>query len=146
MKRANLLHHFSRSEAGTSLVEFAIVTPLLALLLLGLIDFGRYMQIADVVTNAARAGVQYGAQGLGTATDTVGMQNAALGDAQSLPGMTAQATYWCTPLPSCAMPAVGRRIVYVQVTTTGVFQSLFQYPGLPTSVRVSDHAIMQVAQ
>lgn len=144
MQRATILADFCRSETGASLVEFAIVAPLLALLLLGVIDFGRYMQIADVVTNAARAGVQYGAQTIGTASDTVGMQNAALSDAQGLAGMTAQASYWCTP--SCAVPPVGRRIVYVQVTTTGTFQSLFHYPGLPTSVRVSDNAIMQVAQ
>ena len=35
------LHRFLREDAGTTLVEFAIVLPLFLLLFLGLIDFGR---------------------------------------------------------------------------------------------------------
>ena len=43
-----------RCESGTSLVEFAIVLPFLALLLIGLIDFGRYTYDAVLAANAAR--------------------------------------------------------------------------------------------
>jgi len=53
---------FLRSDRGTSLVEFAIVLPVLMFLLVGLSEFGRFGYYAILAANAARAGVQYGAQ------------------------------------------------------------------------------------
>src|SRR5947209_1697573 len=49
-----------RARAGQSLVETALVIPVLALLTFGLLDFGRayYFQVA--VTNAAREGSRTG--------------------------------------------------------------------------------------
>lgn len=53
-------HTHFRSESGQSLVELALVTPLLLLLALGVIEMGRYAYISIVVGNAARAGASYG--------------------------------------------------------------------------------------
>ena len=49
-----------RGRAGQSLVEMAMVLPVLALLTFGLVDFGRayYFQVA--ITNAAREGARTG--------------------------------------------------------------------------------------
>ena len=48
-----------RSERGTALVEFALIAPLLFLLLFGIIDFGRalnyYNQVTQLAGQAARA-------------------------------------------------------------------------------------------
>lgn len=44
---------------GQSLVEFAIVAPLLLLLVLGAMDFGRMFYAKIVITNAAREGANY---------------------------------------------------------------------------------------
>ena len=46
------------AERGASAVEFAIVFPLLFLILAGIIDFGRFMFTASIVTNAAREGAR----------------------------------------------------------------------------------------
>lgn len=51
----------SRGRRGAAAVEFAVVLPLLVLLLLGGADFGRCFYSAMAVTNAARAGAEYGA-------------------------------------------------------------------------------------
>ena len=48
------------SESGQSLVELALLTPLLLLLALGVIEVGRYTYIGIVVGNAARAGASFG--------------------------------------------------------------------------------------
>ena len=52
------------SESGSSLVEFAIILPLLFLLLFGIIEFGIFMHDRAILINAsregARAGVLYG--------------------------------------------------------------------------------------
>src|SRR3990170_1490137 len=48
-----------RSERGAASVEFASTLPLLILILLGTIDFGRFAYAAIAVTNAARTGAAF---------------------------------------------------------------------------------------
>lgn len=52
-----------RRQSGTALVEFAIVLPLLLLLLFGIVEFGLILYDKAVITNAtreaARAGIVY---------------------------------------------------------------------------------------
>jgi hypothetical protein len=46
------------SERGAELIEFALVFPMLLLVMLGIIDFGFLFQRYEVVTNAAREGAR----------------------------------------------------------------------------------------
>lgn len=48
-----------REERGIALVEFAIVLPLLVIITLGTIDFGRAYLLWNQVKNAAREGAAY---------------------------------------------------------------------------------------
>ena len=47
-------------RGGQALVEFALVLPILLLLFLGVVEFGRAWMIRQVVTNAARSGARSG--------------------------------------------------------------------------------------
>ena len=47
-----------RSERGANLVEFAIVVPLLLLILAGVVDFGYAFHDYIIITNAAREGAR----------------------------------------------------------------------------------------
>jgi hypothetical protein len=47
-------------EDGQGLVEFAIILPVLLLLLLGMIEFGLILYNQHVITNASREGARYG--------------------------------------------------------------------------------------
>lgn len=47
-----------RSEEGAQLVEFALVLPLLLLVVLGIAEFGFMFQRYEVLTNAAREGAR----------------------------------------------------------------------------------------
>lgn len=47
-----------RAEAGQALVEFALVAPLLILLVIGLVEFGRAWNAFQVITDAAREGAR----------------------------------------------------------------------------------------
>jgi len=140
---------WAKSERGTSLVELALLLPVLGLLLLGVIDFGRAYYLSIEVQNAAEAGALYGSQNI---TDTAGMQSAATTDASDVPGMTATASVGCecsdgsssqspcpaTP-PSCAVNVVN----YAQVTTSASYTPLFHtwiIPGLPASITLHGSA------
>lgn len=48
------------SQNGATAVEFAIVLPLLVLLIFAMIEFGLYLFNRQVITNAAREGARFG--------------------------------------------------------------------------------------
>ncbi len=51
-----------RSERGANLVEFAIVAPLLILLIAGIADIGRAFHSYMIITNASREAARYAAR------------------------------------------------------------------------------------
>ena len=52
--------HHKTNESGQSLVEFALVLPVLALLILGIVDFGMAFHGVVTVNTAAREGAKQG--------------------------------------------------------------------------------------
>lgn len=140
---------FARCESGTSVIEFALVAPVFAFLLIGLIETGRYMYFAILASHAARASVQYGAQSIFTATDTTGMTNAALQDAQNLSNWRVTVSHFCMNNGAVATCPSGEpsstTAYYLQVQVTGTFTSLLNYPGIPNSVPITSTAVQRVA-
>ena len=154
------------SPSGQSLLEVALLTPMLLALLLGAIELGRYAYISILVGNAARAGAAYGAQNLVLSVDTTGIQTAAENDfqnnGQNTSNLLVSSTTSCgcdsngtvTPASSCSTAtdrtagtcASGHWVVMVSVTASGTVNSLFNYPGIPKSLTVSNTATLRVAQ
>ena len=136
-------------------MELAILLPMLILLLLGAMDFGRVFYKAMAVTHAAEAGVQYGAQSVGKSFDTSGMTSAAAAAATDITGFSATAyppgsaqnpcecwsassgteTVMPTCTSSCPSPSVVR--IYATVTGTAVFTTVVPYPGIPHTVPIT---------
>ena len=50
-----------RDEHGAAVVEFALVMPILVLIVLGIIDFGRAFYTVNNIVSAVREGSRYGA-------------------------------------------------------------------------------------
>ena len=71
-----LARRFS-SCRGQGAAEFAVLLPLLALLLAGVVDVGRGFHARVVLANAVREGARHGA---GRPTDDVGIKDAVLGE------------------------------------------------------------------
>jgi Flp pilus assembly protein TadG len=65
------------SDRGAAAVEFALVLPLLLLLVFGIIDFGRALNAQITLTQAAREGARLAALGQSAATVTSQAQAAA---------------------------------------------------------------------
>jgi Flp pilus assembly protein TadG len=51
---------YLKREDGAAAVEFAIVLPLLMLILFGIIEFGLILYNQEVITNASREGARFG--------------------------------------------------------------------------------------
>jgi Flp pilus assembly protein TadG len=137
---------------GQSAVELAIAVPILVLLLLIGADFGRVFYMSTGVNNAARAGAQYGSQTVITAADSSGMITAAKADGSNFANLTATASQ-CTCAASNTVAACpssyctnSPQATFVEVDTRSVFQTLVNYPGIPTSTTLQGKAIMQVQQ
>jgi len=147
-----------RLQAGQALVEVALVAPILVLLLIGAVEFGRLEYASIEVNNAARAGAQYGSQTPVTAMDFSGMQQAAINDAPDVLSLTATTTNYCScPVSNSCSSATqaactpgmcsGTQICeYVQVNTQAVVDPLFHYPGLPTTFTLQGQSTMRVGQ
>jgi Flp pilus assembly protein TadG len=144
------LRSMFRSECGSSLVELAFLSPLLMLLLLGLVDFGRAYLIASELASAAHAGAVYGS---GSPTDSSGIQNAATNDATGIAGLAVATPTWgcecsdgtsyaasCSSTPTCT----GNNVVYrVKVTVTATYHPWSPWPGVPSSIPLSRAATMR---
>jgi Flp pilus assembly protein TadG len=147
-------------QKGQSLIEFALLLPFLLLMSVGVIELGRYAYISILVGNAARAGAAYGSQSLTRSADTSGIQTAANNDFQNngQAGLTVTSTDTCgcdsagtTTSAACngnsaGTCAAGHWVVIVNVTASGTFSSLFNYPGIPTSITVARTSSMRVQQ
>ncbi len=99
------LHKKLRSESGASAVEFALLLPVLMMILFGIIEFGLALHRQAILTNASREGAR-------------------LGIVQSVPPIALAAVN--TKIDSYLGPAgippgtVGRTIVGVPGSVTGV--------------------------
>jgi Flp pilus assembly protein TadG len=141
-----------RDDYGSSLVEVAIMMPVLMLLLIGVVDISQGYYYAIEVSDAAEAGAVYGSQNL---TDTAGMQSAAVLDAPNLKGgVTASASYGCEcpdgsgRVVGCAAPpgsCASSYVAYVQVSTSWSYTPLFPYPGIPSSYVLQGLSVMREA-
>ena len=55
---ASLKNILTNSRRGQTLIEFAMILPILMMLIFGVIEFGRYLYLKNSVTNAAREGAR----------------------------------------------------------------------------------------
>ncbi len=150
-----------RSDSGQAVIEMMILLPIFLVLMIGTVEFGRLAYAYIEVADAARAGVQYGAQNRATASDNAGMQQAALNDAPDVHGISLSpapthfcacsnapsTTVSCTAVPACT--STNRLIEWVQVNTSVQVDPVFRFPGIPPAGKnfvLKGQAIMRVGQ
>ncbi|MDO8608569.1 MAG: TadE/TadG family type IV pilus assembly protein [Phaeospirillum sp.] len=131
-----------------SAVEFALVAPILLLMLVGLTDFGLAVNEKMRLVNAVRAGVQ---AGYGNSTDVAAITQA-VKDASGLDA----AAIAVSVATSCGC-ADGSSVVcggicadasslrtYVTVTVTESYALLISYPGFASPMTLSATATLRV--
>jgi Flp pilus assembly protein TadG len=126
-----LLHHARRlagDRRGNVMIEFALGLPILFLLLVGLLDLGRFSLEKSAILQGAREGAQYG---IIAPTDS-GNINATAQNATGRTDVTATNTVFCecSSAPGttvlCTATCTGTAVLkkYVTVTTTAPFSSV----------------------
>jgi Flp pilus assembly protein TadG len=152
------------SESGNAAVEFALLAPILALLIAGLADYGEAVDISTELNMAARAGAQYATH---YPSDTAGItsvvQNSTKNPSASFtvtavtptPSTGSQPTY-CTCSDSspalanqidcttgtCVSPNVKK--YFVAVTATETYTPVLPYRGRFTAFTMAGTATVQV--
>jgi Flp pilus assembly protein TadG len=132
-----------RDERGAELIEFALVTPLLLLIMCGIFDYGFLFQRYEVLTNAAREGARLAALPGYTTADVTARVNAYL-TAGGVPGTAT------TTLAFQSVIAGGRTFNIARVTVTYTHQYVFLGPLMGifgnslTSVTFNSVAAMRV--
>ncbi len=138
-----------RKTQGSSLVELALVSPVLILMLLGVIDLGRAYYLAMEIAGAAESAAAYGIQ---NPTDTVGINAAAQADAPDVPNLTVGTPVYgcecsdgssystnCSTVPTCAT-----NVVYAtRVSVSANFSPLLPLPVFPSLMSISRSAEMR---
>jgi len=137
-----------RRQMGSAMVEFALIAPLLLLLLAGVLDYSMALRTAIAISDAARAGAHYGSLSTANANDTAGMEAAAHNAVPNLTGMTVNAVRSCKCPDGSAVSCTGTcgsgaLSVFAEVTTQTTAQNAFSYPGLSFSGAVSAKAVMR---
>jgi Flp pilus assembly protein TadG len=145
------LARFNSEDGASSLIECSLLLPMVIVLLLGSVDFGRAFYINLEVEAAAEAGALYGVQ---NPTDTSGMKAAAVLDAPDINVLSSTAIYGteCSdgtmitasnlPVPSCSVNAV----TYVEVTASMQYKPYFTYPGMAATWPLASKAHLRTTQ
>lgn len=135
-----LIRRFHEREAGGAMVELAVVLPLLLVIAIGVMDYGRVFATSVTVANAARAGAEYGTANLGNYLDQTAIQNFAKLDAAEAGTVTVSSrTFYVCGTTESTSPSCGGAApeVYVEVTASKVVSLIMRYPGIPPSITVS---------
>lgn len=125
----------TRGERGQSLAELAVLLPILLIIALGAVDFGRAYFASQAVDNAARTGAQYAAVSTANAGNLNGIQTAV---AQESGGLAS------TPTVTAATGADSMGKTYTRITVSYNFTTMIAWPGLPHSIPMTRTVQMRV--
>ena len=124
------------ADRGAVAVEFALLLPVLMLLIFGLIDFGRALNAQITLSEAARAGARLAAMGRADAG-----QRAKAG-AIGLPGVTVTVRYCAPGAGPGASAVVQASYPFSFATPVGAFAAMFGRPGLHGTMTLTATAVM----
>jgi Flp pilus assembly pilin Flp len=141
------LRSYLRLQGGASAIEFALLAPVLVFMLVATLDFGMFikqkMMLQSMVSTAADYAMRTQSDG---GLETVA-ENAYGGEFENI---TLIYAFECEcsdgvvrQCPTdCAMNDYQRR--FIKVDASGVFEPMFPYPGVPSSLTLDSTSRMRI--
>jgi Flp pilus assembly protein TadG len=121
---------------GQSLVELALITPVLLILILVTVDGARVFSAHIAISNAAREGANYASRNMEAAENTALIEEAVFEESGAIFGK---------------FPVVDSEVIVddfgydaVRVDVTYTFETLFNFPGLPNQIELQRTAQMRI--
>lgn len=148
MRPVRRLRGLAAARDGVSAIEFALVGMFLAVLCIGIIDFGRGIWEYVQVGNAARAGADYAAMHGYDPANPAPVEAAAEG-ATSIGNLNiASRMFYGCPSSSGVTEETGGYICasgneaaqYAEIDTSVPYSPIFAYPGIPNPMTISAKA------
>lgn len=127
-----------KPKTGQGMIEFALLLPVLILMLVGIFDLGRAFFSLITINNAAREGARYGTM---HPSDRDGMKAAAVSEAQNSGIIITEDDV----IPLCSQDVPGRcnRGGVLRVTVNYTFESLLNV-FIPLTIDMSRYVEMAV--
>ena len=149
------------TDGGSAAVEFALILPMIMLLVAGLLDYGNVMTIRMRVNSAARVAVQYAAHYPAAAASITAAGTAATSDPNIVVGaplfrctcdnpwgvgVSGSSLSSCSSLSCVSAQATLRhhRYYYVTVSATENYTPLLPYNGLGAPIILTGTATIEV--
>lgn len=152
-----LLRRLRRNQDGATLVEFAIVAPVMGAMLLGVVDVSLYISSSLAVQRAARAGGEYA---IASGYDATKISTAVTDSTSTRSAYMTAITADPAPSKWCGCPDSGTSVVaatcgskctsglkagtYVSSSAKSTYQPLFNVPGLGTSRTIVSTATVRI--
>lgn len=141
------LKSYKTNNEATSAVEFALIAPVILILLIGTMEFGMYIHEKMLLQNTASTVANYiyemqdDENALEVANETYTGRDASLTlttefSCQCSDGIAAEC-----PI-DCGESDVERR--FVSVSLSGAFTPIFPYPGLPENIAMNTNVRIRV--
>jgi Flp pilus assembly protein TadG len=124
--------------------EFALALPVLLLLMIGAVDFGRFAYSHVTLTNAVRAGTGYGSVNPYTtatlATWKANVKQAVVDEMSTMSGFNSSLLTVTVTNDTTGEPSGGWR---VQVVASYPFTTLITWPGIPSTTTMQRSVAMR---
>jgi Flp pilus assembly protein TadG len=138
-------------RSGSSAVEFALISPLVITLLVGIVDYGLATTQRLATRHAAQAGAEQAAlHGFDATKITTAMQNASPGVAVAATPAPAQSC-GCASGTTVATASCGSTCAdgtkagtYVTVNAQSVYTTVIPYPGFPSSFTFTERSFVRI--
>lgn len=141
-------HRRGRTERGQGMVEFALVAPVLLMLVFGVFDFGRALSNEITVTNSARDGARYIA-GVASAGGTVSASSYLTTNADGYSTNCPNASGSSAPESSDALGKAWRQLEAANLDLSKVVVTAYFYAATNTNDPAADgghtHADMRIS-
>jgi hypothetical protein len=130
-----------QSQQGQSMIEFALILPLMVLVIAGIFDLGRAFYSSITITNSAREGARYGTL---NPKDSAGIKAAAVLEAQNS-GISLTNANVSLSCPPNLMPPTGcNRGQPLRVTISYTYDDMIFRFFFPSGINMQRYVEMQI--